>query len=79
MFFDEPGKFLGSLQSLFIKIIKEISEKLNIIFVIVTHDDSIINEADKVFYVEQKDGISSVTSEGDVVEEETKPIIRRRK
>lgn len=66
---DEPGKWLSKdLQPLFANIIKEISEKLKLQVIEVSHIPEMIESADKVFKVsmELKDGweMSSVKEMG---------------
>ena len=56
---DEPGKWLSKdLQPLFANIIKEISERLHLQIIEVSHIPEMIESADKVFKVsmEKKDG-----------------------
>lgn len=62
---DEPGKFLGDLIESFGLFIKEISNKLNIQFIINTHDPRLSEIADRVWTVTKKDGISIVKQEGE--------------
>jgi len=58
---DEPLRFLSSdLHDLVSKTIKEISEKLNLQFIIVTHNEALTNFADKVFYVTKRNGKSDI-------------------
>ncbi len=56
---DEPFRFLSrDLQPEAGKILKELSKKLNLQFIIVTHNPALEEQADKLFTVTQKDGIS---------------------
>lgn len=58
---DEPLRFLSTdLQEQASIMIKEISEKLGIQFIIVTHEDTLASYADKVFRVSIKNGKSKV-------------------
>ena len=60
---DEPLRFLSTdLQEQASIMIKEISEKLGIQFIIVTHEDTLASYADKVFRVSIKNGKSKVNS-----------------
>jgi DNA repair exonuclease SbcCD ATPase subunit len=56
---DEPGKNLGALITLFGQMIKEISHRMNLQFLIITHDDALIEVADRVWQVEH-DGRESI-------------------
>ncbi|MFA5377460.1 MAG: hypothetical protein WC455_17040 [Dehalococcoidia bacterium] len=61
MIMDEPFRFLSAdLQDRAGRMIKEISVKLGIQFIIVTHEENLLETADKVFKVFIKDGISSI-------------------
>lgn len=58
---DEPGRFVSSdLQPRFGDMISEIAKKLKIQFIIVTHNQAIIESADKVFRVKKIKGVSNV-------------------
>jgi predicted ATPase len=59
---DEPMRFVSKdLQEQAAKIIKHLSERLNIQFIITTHSEEIIDVADKVFKtIINSDGISEV-------------------
>ena len=58
---DEPFKHLSvELQILAVQMLKELSNKLGLQFIMVTHASEIISGADKVFYVSLEDGISMV-------------------
>ncbi len=58
---DEPaGKISKDLQPLFGSLIKEISNKLNIQFIIVSHEKALAKEADKIFKVSYKNKESFV-------------------
>jgi len=59
--FDEPFRFLSSdLQPKASLMLKELSEKLGLQFIIVTHEENLIDNADKVFTVTKKKGVSQV-------------------
>lgn len=59
---DEPMRFLSEdLQEKASKMIKELSSKLGIQFIIVTHSQEITTYADKVFEVKIRKGVSKVT------------------
>lgn len=61
MIMDEPLRFLSAdLQGRASLMLKEISEKLGIQFIIVTHEDNLLEAADKVFQVGIKGGVSHV-------------------
>ena len=58
---DEPFKMLSQdLQYKAGKMLKEISDKLGLQFIMVSHVEDLIGEADRVFKVTQKKGISKV-------------------
>lgn len=59
---DEPAKHLKGKEMpiLYAKMIKSISKTLGIQVVMVSHTESIIDEADRVFLVEKINGISEV-------------------
>jgi DNA repair exonuclease SbcCD ATPase subunit len=59
---DEPMGFLSTnFQPAASRMIKELSERLGIQFIIVTHEDILTEHADRIFVVEKgKDGISKV-------------------
>ena len=48
---DEPGKNLGALISLFGQMLREISHKLNLQLIVITHEESLIEMADKAWEV----------------------------
>ena len=59
---DEPMRFVSKdLQPQGAEIIKKLSEKLNIQFIIVTHSTEVIDSADKLFNVQLREGVSYVT------------------
>jgi DNA repair exonuclease SbcCD ATPase subunit len=61
---DEPFKHLSvDLQDKASAMIKEISNKLNLQFIIVTHDPTLASYADRVFEVSIKNGVSRIKSE----------------
>jgi len=58
---DEPVKNLSKPQQINAsKILKTLSEELNLQFILVTHETTLIESADRVFEVTKKNGISSV-------------------
>lgn len=58
---DEPMRFLSEdLQERASKMIKELSDKLGIEFIIITHEQELTTYADKVFEVVNRKGISKV-------------------
>jgi DNA repair exonuclease SbcCD ATPase subunit len=58
---DEPMRFLSEdLQEKASKMIKELSDKLGIQFLLITHEQELTTYADKVFEVRIKKGISKV-------------------
>lgn len=58
---DEPMRFLSEdRQEYASKMIKELSERLGLQFIIVTHKEKLTMYADKVFHVKIKDGVSTV-------------------
>jgi DNA repair exonuclease SbcCD ATPase subunit len=62
---DEPGKFLSrNLVGQFAEIIAELGKKLNLQIIMVSHVPELIENSDKVFRVELKDGISQVKEIG---------------
>jgi len=61
---DEPMKFLDTQTDRLEKasqMLKELSERLGLQFIIVTHEDTLTQYADKVFKVRIRKGISKVT------------------
>ena len=60
---DEPLPWLkgGELPNKGAKMIKEISERLEIQIIMVSHSDALIDSADKVFRVNMKNGKSIIT------------------
>lgn len=71
MYLDEPMKAIGNgvLLENAISMIKDINKKLGIQFLINTHVEEIAALGDKTFYVDKKNGISKVYSEGGEKEE----------
>ncbi|ETR66913.1 MAG: chromosome segregation ATPase [Candidatus Magnetoglobus multicellularis str. Araruama] len=58
---DEPFKFLSKeLRPLAGNLLKELSNKLNLQVIMVTHDQEMIDIADKIFVVKKVKGISEV-------------------
>ena len=61
MIMDEPLRFLSSdLQDRASRMIKEVSDKLGIQFLIVSHDEKLIESADKVIRVLNDHGTTSI-------------------
>jgi len=61
---DEPMKNLSeTYQEQASRMIKELSTKLNLQFIIVTHNTTLAEHADKIFSVRLRKGVSYVTSE----------------
>lgn len=59
---DEPFKFLSEdLQPRAGDMLKLLSDKLGIQFIIVTHNEHIIESADKIFRVTKRKGVSKIT------------------
>lgn len=58
--FDEPFKWTGKLISFTGAIMKELSRTLDFQVIIITHEDELINIADKVFKIEHINGKSEV-------------------
>jgi DNA repair exonuclease SbcCD ATPase subunit len=58
---DEPFRFVSrNLQARASEMVKEVSRRLRIQFIIVTHEETLIEHADKVIEVEMKNGRSVV-------------------
>ncbi len=61
LFLDEPGKFVSrNLVGQFAEIIAELSEKLDLQVIMVSHVPELIENSDKVFRVELRDGVSRI-------------------
>jgi len=61
MILDEPFKHLDKLKHpMASRMLKEVSEKLGIQFIIVTHEDTLTESADKVFSVSIKNEVSLI-------------------
>lgn len=58
---DEPGKNLGQLIGLFGQMLREISHKLGFQLIIITHDDALLEIADKSFLVTHDGRESHIT------------------
>lgn len=59
---DEPFRFLSQdLQERAGEILKELSDKLKLQFIIVTHNDKLISYADKIFFVKKSQNFSFLT------------------
>lgn len=62
---DEPFRFLSrELQPRAGSMLKLLSDKLGLQFIVVTHNQDLIEAADKVFEVKNKRGVSHVTTNG---------------
>lgn len=60
---DEPMRFLSADRQQYAgKMVKELSERLGIQFIIVTHEEVFSQYADKVFQVSMKDKVSQIKS-----------------
>lgn len=57
---DEPFRFSGRLITKSVQMVKELSKKLNIQFIINTHSDEVIDIADRSFHIINKNGISQI-------------------
>ena len=58
---DEPFRFLSrGLQSRASQLLSELSKKLNLQFIIVTHEQTLIEGADNIIEIDIKDGISFI-------------------
>ena len=57
---DEPFKWTGKLVHLTGVIMKELSKKLKFQVILITHDDDLIEIADKIFKIEHVKGKSKV-------------------
>jgi DNA repair exonuclease SbcCD ATPase subunit len=61
---DEPFRFLSKdLHAKAGQAIKELSARLGLQFIIVTHENTLQESADKIFRVEKRRGVSKVTEE----------------
>ena len=61
IFLDEPMRFLSSdLQPKASEMINQLSEKLGLQFIIITHEEELTESADKVFRISQTKNISKV-------------------
>jgi DNA repair exonuclease SbcCD ATPase subunit len=61
---DEPFKHLSdTYQDQASAMIKELSRKLNLQFIIITHKEALTNYADKIFKVSIKNGKSQVSEQ----------------
>jgi DNA repair exonuclease SbcCD ATPase subunit len=75
---DEPMKNLGKLVSLAGQVLKEISHRLNFQLIIITHEDSLIEIADRAYYVKHDGNKSVVTlAKGDQIDAPKKVRITR--
>lgn len=62
---DEPLRFLSrDLQAKAAAMIRELSRRLGLQFLVVTHEQSLLGAADKVFRVTIQGGVSQITEEG---------------
>lgn len=74
---DEPLKWTGKLMSKAGEMIKEVSNRLGLQVILVTHEPELAEIADKAFVVEQKDGISRVSVIGEEGQKSSR--LKRRK
>jgi len=59
--FDEPFKYLSKdLQTKASSMVKEISQKLNLQIIIITHEEAFVEQADKVYRVTKRGPVSKV-------------------
>jgi DNA repair exonuclease SbcCD ATPase subunit len=76
---DEPFRFCGALTPLAIQMMKEISTRLNIQMIIVTHDSRLSDLADRVWQVNRiKGGESIINLVGEQIKEEKIKLKRRK-
>lgn len=81
---DEPFRFCGKLTALAGNMAKEISQKLGLQILMVTHEQELREIADKLWTVKrEKGGWSEITTEDRtrdiIVEKKTKPILLKRR
>ena len=58
---DEPMRFLSTdLQPKASEMIKQLSERLGLQFIIITHEEELTEQADKVFEIQQRKGVSEI-------------------
>ena len=76
---DEPFKWTGKLMGRAGEMIKEISEKLGIQIIMVTHEPELSEIADRSFLVEKIDGISRVSVIGKEEIQHTEKLKRRKR
>lgn len=61
---DEPFKFLSvDKQGMASQMLHDLSEKMDLQFIIVTHLSHLTESADKIFHIEQQRGVSQVKTE----------------
>ena len=60
LIFDEPFKFTGKLSKLAGRMMQELSHKLNIQIIMITHDDTLTEIADRAWHVDFDGKISTV-------------------
>jgi DNA repair exonuclease SbcCD ATPase subunit len=60
MILDEPFRWTGKLLTLACMVMKELSETLDFQVIVITHDDEVIEIADRVFKIENIKGESKV-------------------
>lgn len=61
---DEPMRFLSQdLQPKASEMIKELSEKLNLQFIIITHESELTHQAQKIFEMKQFSGVSRILNQ----------------
>jgi DNA repair exonuclease SbcCD ATPase subunit len=63
-FFDEPFRFVSKdLSPKVSEMVKSLSELLGVQIVLISHDPTLIDAADRVYRVAQQDGISTISRE----------------
>jgi len=71
MILDEPFRFVSrDLQARVGKMVSDVSRKLGLQLIIVSHEEELIDAADKVFRIKMREGISEVVSPVDEAEGE---------
>lgn len=79
LIFDEPFRWTGDLTPLAANMMREISKKLNIQIIMVTHDKRLKEISDKFWTVHREKGGESIIDNLIEVKEEIKSKIKRRK
>lgn len=76
---DEPFKWTGKMMVAAGQMLKEISSKLGLQIILVTHEPELSEIADRSFLVEKIDGISRVTVVDEVTKESSGRLKRRKR